>query len=89
MSKIIEIAISGGKYKFKHNSIRAMFRYEEMTGKSSSAVETLEDNTTMIYCVLEACNKDSFELSFDEFLDLIEDGNDNIYGQISKFSTKK
>jgi hypothetical protein len=89
MKNTIEVKIKGAKYKFKANSIRGLFMYEEMTGKNSGEIKTLQDNITVMFCILASCNRDSFNIKYDEFLDLIEDGDDGILEQLSVFTEKK
>lgn len=90
MNRGFSVNVNGKNLNFKVNSLRALFQYEEMTGKSSSAIASLEENIQMIYCILNASNKEEdFSYSYDEFITLIEDSDEDILGQFTAFFEKK
>lgn len=67
------ITINETNYKVKQ-SFRALMLFEEMTGKSVALMsEKIADVLKLFYCVLKANNSESFNYSFDEFLDLMDD----------------
>lgn len=69
----IVIKINSIEFKLK-KSFRGLMLFEEITGTS---VTEMEENTSnmlkMFYCLLKGANKDSFNLSFDEFLTYLDD----------------
>jgi len=83
-----EIKFDKKKFKVNPRSYRAMFDYEEMTGKSISKIETLKDNITFLYCMLFAVNED-FEYTFDEFIKILEDNPETMAQLQEKLVGKK
>lgn len=66
----MNIKIGENEYKLKY-SIRALFLYERITGKSFEML-SLEDNVVFFYCILLSQNPDF--MTFEEFCDKIDDG---------------
>ena len=64
------IQINGKQYKIKY-SIRALFIFEQITGKAFK-IDTLLDNYIFFYSMILANNKDGDILQWDEFLDAID-----------------
>jgi len=71
-SKVVKVTIKDKEYNLKAHSYRALFMFEEMTGKQITDISTLKDQITLLYCLFKGNNKD-FELSFDDFIDVIEE----------------
>lgn len=60
-------------------TFRAIMYFEELTKKSvSNADENVTDLITMFYCLLKAANKDSFKYTLDEFIELLDDNQEQI-----------
>lgn len=74
------IEINGRQYKVKY-SLRSLFIFEQITDKPFALTSTL-DKTLFYYCLVLANNKDT-ELTFDEFVDAIDE-NPNL---INEFNT--
>jgi hypothetical protein len=68
----IKIKIAGKEYILKQ-SFRGLMTFEEMTNKPVEAVETMKDILTLFYCLLKACNKETFTYSLDSFIDELDD----------------
>lgn len=64
------IKINGKNYKIKY-SIRALFIFEQITGKAFK-IDTLLDNYIFFYSMILANNKDGDVLQWDDFLDAID-----------------
>ena len=75
--KSIKIKIRGKKYLLKAHSYRAIFLYEEMTGKPIGEMSSFKDQVTFLYCLLKAAN-DDFNYSFPDFIDMLEE-DDSIF----------
>lgn len=75
----MNITIKGKEYKVKY-TIRALFIFEQITGKSFNIV-TLFDNYLFFYCLILANNPNNV-LDFDDFLDAI-DSDKELYKQLS------
>ena len=83
-----EITIGNKKYKIKY-TIRALFVYEQITGKAFK-IETLLDNYIFYYSMLIANNPDDV-IDWDEFINLLDD-NPNLlqeFGNILSDQEKK
>lgn len=76
------ITINNKEYKVKY-TIRAMFIFEQITGKSFE-INTSLDNFIFLYSLILANNKDN-PLSWDEFLDAI-DSDPSIARQINSLA---
>lgn len=63
------IKINNKDYKVKY-TLRAMFIFEQIKGEAFK-INTYMDNILFLYCIILASNKD-IELTFDEFLDAID-----------------
>lgn len=63
------VIINGKEYAVKY-TIRALFIFEQITGKPFK-IETLLDNYIFFYSMLLASNKDNV-LSWDDFLDALD-----------------
>ena len=76
----MNITIKGKQYKVKY-TIRALFIYEQITGKPFNIV-TLFDNYLFFYCLILANNPNDV-LDFDDYLDAIDSDKD-LYSQLTK-----
>lgn len=76
----MNITIKGKEYKVKY-TIRALFIYEQITGKPFNIV-TLFDNYLFFYCLILANNPNDV-LDFDDYLDAIDSDKD-LYSQLTK-----
>lgn len=77
------ITINNKEYKLKY-TIRALFIFEQMTGKAFK-IETLLDNYIFFYCVLLANNPDTV-MDWDEFLDAV-DSDSSLMEQLTRLLT--
>lgn len=78
--KDMNITINGKQYKVKY-TIRALFIYEQITGKPFN-ISTLFDNYLFFYCLILANNPDNV-LDFDEYIDAV-DSDRSLYEQLTK-----
>lgn len=62
------IQINDKEYKIK-NTIRSLFIFEQITGKSFE-IKTLLDNYVYFYSILLACNEDV--LTWDDFIEALD-----------------
>jgi hypothetical protein len=76
----MNVTIKNKQYKVKY-TIRALFIYEQITGKPFN-ITTLFDNYLFFYCLILANNPDDV-LDFEDYLDAI-DTDKNLYQQLSK-----
>ena len=76
----MNITIKEKQYKVKY-TIRALFIYEQITGKPFNIV-TQFDNYLFFYCLILANNPDNV-LDFNDYLDAI-DSDKELYTQLSK-----
>ena len=76
------IKINDKNYTIKY-TIRALFIFEQITGKSFE-IKTLLDNYIFFYCMILANNEEP--LDWDEFIDAI-DNDANLMNQLSKIIT--
>lgn len=74
------IKIKGNDYKVKY-SIRALFIFEQITGKPFE-IKTLLDNYIFFYSMILANNKDNI-LDWNDFIDELDE-NPKLYAQISE-----
>jgi hypothetical protein len=70
MNKVKTITINGTEYKVKY-TIRALFLFEQITGKAFS-ISTLLDNYLFFYCMILANNQDA-SLEWDAFLNALDE----------------
>lgn len=75
-----QIKIKGKKYNFKY-TIRALFIFESITGKSFE-IKNLFDNYVFLYSILIANNPDKTML-FDDFIQALDD-DPKIYQQLNE-----
>lgn len=76
-----KVKIKGRNYNIKY-TIRALFIYEQITGKPFK-IETLLDNYVFFYSIILANNQDKSDiLSWDDFIDEL-DKNPNLFGTIN------
>lgn len=76
-----KIKIKGKNYNIKY-TIRALFIFEQITGKSFK-IESLLDNYIFFYSMILANNQDKSDiLSWDDFLDAL-DNDPNLFGKIN------
>lgn len=82
-----KIKIKGKNYNIKY-TIRALFIFEQITGKPFK-IETLLDNYIFFYSMILANNQDKAEiLSWDNFLDAL-DNDPNLFTKINSAVTDK
>lgn len=77
------LTINGKDYKIKY-TIRALFLFEQMTGKGFK-IESLLDSYIFFYCILLANNPDTV-MEWDEFLDAI-DTDSTLMEQLNQYLT--
>lgn len=75
------LTINGKDYKIKY-TIRALFLFEQMTGKGFK-LENLLDSYIFFYCILLANNPETV-MEWDEFLDAV-DTDPSIMEQLNKY----
>ena len=78
------IKINGEEYVIKY-TIRALFMWETITGKSFK-ISTLLDNYIFFYCMLLANNKDKV-LDWDTYLDAL-DSDTTLFSQMTEIVNK-
>lgn len=61
------------KELFIKKSNRALIYFEEMTNKSCYNMDGYADLLKSFFCILRASNKDNFNYTFDEFIDLLDE----------------
>lgn len=74
------ITINNKQFKVKY-TIRALFIFEQITGKSFN-ISTLFDNYLFFYCLILANNPDNV-LDFEEYIDAV-DSDKGLYQQLTK-----
>lgn len=85
--KEIKIKIGEKEYKIRQ-SFRALLLFEELSGKDVSDIkDSVTDILKLFYCILKANNKDTFNYTFDEFIDLIDENYESV-DVFSKFLTE-
>lgn len=77
------ITINNKEYKVKY-TIRALFAFEQITGKPFE-LKTVLDNYLFLYCILLANNEEI--CTWDEFLTALDD-DPNIYLQLNEIIAK-
>lgn len=80
------INFEGKDYTIKQ-SFRALMMFEEMAGKQASeANDSVTDLLKMFYAILKSSNMDTFNYSFDAFIEMI-DSNINAVSEFTEFLT--
>jgi len=68
-----KIILNDQEYILKQ-SFRGLMIFEKMTGKNAYQANTsMNDSLTMFYAMLQASNRTTFTMSFDEFLDQLDE----------------
>ena len=67
----MKVTIKGQQEVELRYSMRALFQYEKISGKSFNP-KTLQDFCTFFYCVVCSSNKD-LDLTFDGFVDYLDE----------------
>jgi len=68
-----KITIAGTEFTIKQ-SFRALMLFEEMTSKTINQMgESVSDILKLFYCILKGNNVETFNWTFDEFLNVIDD----------------
>lgn len=67
----MKLKINEKEIKLK-NSLRSLILYENVTGQTFAAPQTIQDIITYFYCVVVGSSKD-YSLSFDNFVDLLDE----------------
>lgn len=68
---MIKVNINGVEYDLKY-SIRALFLWEQITGRSFEIKNTL-DNYLFYYCMILASNKDKEPLDWNDFIEAADE----------------
>jgi hypothetical protein len=69
----ITIKIENKDFTIKQ-SFRALMLFEEMTDKTINEMnESVADILKLFYCILKANNVDTFNWSFEQFLDIVDE----------------
>ena len=85
MIKTTKVKIGKTKYVLKDNSYRAMFLFEEISGKSMAESGSLYDTMLHIYCILKTSNE-NFEYEVEEFIDMLDDDGDYLLTEFAKLN---
>jgi len=72
MNKEVKIKLGNKEFKLKNHSYRAMFMFEDISGKQVTEMSTFKDQLMYFYCLISVSNKD-FPYTFDSFVDLLEE----------------
>lgn len=57
----------------KGKGLAGMMEYEKMTGKSIADANTVTENLKVMYSYLKGFNKDTFKISFEKFIELLDE----------------
>jgi hypothetical protein len=86
--KQITIKVGDNEYIIKQ-SFRSLMEFEKLTKKPASEMDlSVNDLITFLYCVLRACNKETFKHNLDEFIDMLDE-NPDIINQFSNYLTEQ
>lgn len=83
------VKLNSKKYKIKLK-LRGFMLFEEMANKSVNEITNrLPDMLKLFYCTVKANNRDEFDMTFDEFIDALEDNPQelNIFTELYNSST--
>ena len=70
----VKIKIKDVEYTLKE-STRSLLKFEELTKKSVGELNTtFTDNVTLLYCMLFGSNRNTFKYTYDEFIDVLDEG---------------
>lgn len=67
----MKLKINENEIELKH-TLRSLILYENVTGQTFAAPQTIQDIITYFYCVVVGSSKD-YSLSFDEFVDVLDE----------------
>lgn len=87
MNKRTPIELQGKTYQIGF-SFLATQEFQEITGKSIFAAETIYDNLVYCYCSLKAINPD-FTYTLEQFTDLLDNEPDILIGMQKALDTQK
>jgi hypothetical protein len=66
-------------------SFRSLMEFEKMTKKPAPEMDiTVNDLVTLLFCILKSANKDTFNYTFEGFIDVL-DNNSEIVNEFSNF----
>jgi spore coat polysaccharide biosynthesis protein SpsF (cytidylyltransferase family) len=83
-----KIKIDGKEFLIKQ-SFRSLMEFEKMTKKPAPEMDvTVNDLITLFYCVLKAANKETFDYSFENFIDVL-DNNSEVLNEFSNYLIKQ
>ena len=68
----IKVKISNGTELSIRQSYRTLILFEAYRFKTIENISTTEDLMYWLYCTLISCNRDTFDMSFDAFLDMMD-----------------
>ena len=69
----MNVTLNKREYQLKQ-SFRSLMTFEKMTGKNAfEANISINDTLTMYYCLTKEANRETFTLTFDEFLDAMDE----------------
>lgn len=67
-----QITINNKSYNVAY-TLRAMMIWEAIAGRPAWELKTMTDQYLMYYSMLRASNPDTFEMTFDAFIDVCDD----------------
>lgn len=74
----LKIKIENVDYTLK-NSTRALMKFEEITKRSVTELnENFTDTIALFYSMLYGANKNTFKYSYEEFIDILDDNQNQI-----------
>lgn len=83
--KQIEVVIKDQTFKIRQ-SFRSYMLYEENLGKAIGDIVSIKDILNLLYYTLKGCNMSTFNFTFDEFIDIIDEQPD-ILAKFNEFNT--
>jgi len=74
----ITVRINNEDYLVK-KSYRSLLLFEQETGRSVDQIkESVNDLLLLFYCILKANNREKFQYSFDQFVDILDENPDSV-----------
>ncbi|MDP4207669.1 MAG: hypothetical protein Q8928_02530 [Bacteroidota bacterium] len=69
----LKIKILGNEFVVRQ-SFGGLILFEEMTGKTSTIItDSVSDASKLFYCFLKAGNRETFNYSYDEFINVLDE----------------
>lgn len=83
--KSLEVKLNDGSMLTIRHSFRTFVLFEAYRFKTIQSIDTTEDMLYWLYCTLKGCNRETFTMDFEAFIDVLDE-NPQLFDEFNRFN---